>query len=314
MYVDATIKPIVLITAPAHPILSKQLAAAGFEVIDMPDCSIESLQNLMPLIHGLVVTTRLKIDKQLLSQADNLQWIGRLGSGMELIDVKYAKEKGIVCQSTPEGNCNAVAEHALGMLLAVNNSLLKSSMEVKEGKCIRDANRGFELCGKTIGIIGYGNTGSAFARLLSGFDVEILVHDKFKSGFSEGKIKGVNLADILDKSNVISFHVPLDDSTFHLANADFFNSVRQNPIIINTSRGSVIDTKQLIEALKNNKVSGAVLDVLENEQLSSYNLHEKEQIDFLNAHPKVMITPHIAGYSHEAFYKMSKILLDKLGF
>jgi len=303
----------VIVTAKAHENLLKQFTQRGYEVIYLPKVSYEELGRIVTDAEGLVVTTRLKVDKELIEKAGNLKWIGRLGSGMELIDVEYAAIKGIKCVSTPEGNRNAVAEHTLAMLLGLMNNLYLSYQQVKEGKWIRDENRGTELSGKTVGIIGYGNTGSAFAEILQPFHVTVLAYDKYKFGFGKNYIKEASLEQLCRYAEVISFHVPLTAETFHMANTGFFDSLQARPWLLNTSRGEVVQMDHLKKALEKNQIAGAGLDVLENENPGTYSAKEKEILDWFLSRSNVIITPHIAGYSHEAFYKMGVVLLEKLG-
>jgi D-3-phosphoglycerate dehydrogenase len=303
----------IIVTAKAHPVLMDTLQEKGYEVLYAPEITYDELSKIVENATGLVVTTRIKIDSAILDKAASLRWIGRLGSGLELIDLDYAASKNILCISSPEGNRNAVAEHALGLLLNLTNNISKSQAEVRNGQWIRDENRGTELNGKTIGIIGYGNTGAAFTKLLLAFNVTVLAYDKYKYGFGNANVKEANLEQVCRYADVISFHLPLTEETRYMADEDFFNALLQKPYIINTSRGKVIKTSALIKALQDEQVKGAALDVLENEDISNLNEKEKQEFDFLKNRPDVLITPHIAGYSAEAFYKMSEILLQKLG-
>lgn len=304
----------VIITARAHPFLAESLERHGYRVLYDPAITYSRVQELIADAEGLVVTTRIPVDRQLLEKGLKLKWIGRLGSGMELIDVPYAETRGILCVSTPEGNRTAVAEHALALLLNLSNRINSSYEEVKKGMWNREANRGTEIYGKTIGLLGFGNTGSAFAALLGSFGVTVLAYDKYRFGFGKDYIREASLEQVCRYADVISFHVPLTEETFHLANAAFFRSLEKKPFILNTSRGKVVDLEALRLALDEGRVAGAGLDVLENEVPGSYSPQERDLYGWLYSQPNVVITPHIAGYSEEAFLRMAQVLLEKLGF
>jgi D-3-phosphoglycerate dehydrogenase / 2-oxoglutarate reductase len=306
------LKPRVIITALAHAHLSEGLRAMGYEVHVDENITYGELLAVMDQYEGLVVSTRIEVDQGLIDRGIALKWIGRLGSGMEIIDVDHAATKNIHCFSSPEGNRDAVAELALGMLISVLRHVHTAREEVIQGKWIREANRGTELRGKKIGIVGFGNTGRAFAELLSGFGVQVLAHDKYVSGFSSGHVAEVDLNSLQQDADVISFHLPLTKETRYYANRHFFSGLMRRPILINTSRGSVVDTSGLEWALDNGLIGGAALDVLENESLSTYSSPELLRLTQLASRPNVLITPHIAGYSHEALYKMADVLLQKL--
>ena len=301
-----------IITARAHPVLLEKLQQQGFQAEYSPAITYDELMEKIPEMEGLIITTRIKVDKPLLDRAVNLKWIGRLGSGMELVDVGYAHSKGIRCEASPEGNRNAVAEHALGLLLSLMQKISCSAEEVKQGIWHREENRGVELYGRTVGIIGFGNTGSSFARLLQPFEVTVLAYDKYRAGFGSGYIKEANLEQKRRYADVISFHVPLTQESFHMANAGLFAMMERKPWFLNTSRGKVMDTKALIHALESQKISGAGLDVLENEKIGELSAEEKDSFQWLIKQKNVVITPHVAGYTEEALLKMAEVLYNKL--
>ncbi|MCL6523261.1 MAG: hydroxyacid dehydrogenase [Thermoflavifilum sp.] len=303
----------VLITAKVHPYLIDYLREKHYEVLYHPAISYEETYQLIHDCVGLVVTTRIPVDQRLIDRGVHLQWIARLGSGMELIDVAYATSKGIRCVSSPEGNADAVGEHAAGMLIALLRNFLVSHDQLKNGIWEREKNRGNEIGGKVIGIIGYGHTGSAFARKLRGFDVRILAYDKYKTGFGDNYVQEVSLETLFRQADIVSLHVPLTEETRHMVNKRFIESFTVPFYLINTSRGAVVNTRDLVEALREEKIAGACLDVLENEHIHQLNPVEKQDFEYLLHHPRVVITPHIAGYSHEASFRMAQVVLHKLG-
>lgn len=303
----------VLIAAPVHSVLIKGLEDAGYELLVNESITQRIGMELIRDCVGVVTSTRLQVNREMIDAAQNLRFVARMGSGMEVIDVQYAESKGIRCIGSPEGNCNAVAEHALGMLLSLNKRILKSHNEIKNGQWLRDENRGTELEGKTIGLIGYGNTGMAFAKLLRGFDLRVLVYDKYKTIQQEQHIEICdNIAQIQEFSDIVSVHVPYQNDTFHLIDERFIINMKKSFILINTSRGTVVDSEVLLPYIKAGKILGIALDVWEEEPLGKMTTHLRGIFNELITLPNALLTPHIAGYSQEALYKMSILLLERI--
>lgn len=298
-----------------HPILEERLTAAGFECVDATSVDKSICLALVADAAGIVIRSRFPMDADFLSHAKSLQFIARSGAGMENIDVPYCEERNIQLLNAPEGNRNAVGEHALGMLLALFNKLITADQEVRNGKWDREGNRGIELDGKTVGIIGYGNNGAAFAKKLRGFDVTILAYDKYKTNFGNEAVTETDLQTLYEKSDVISFHIPQNEETQFWADNAFFEAVSKPFFLLNLSRGKIVKTDALIQAIKAGKVLGAGLDVLEFEKTSFENLFEGEMdpsFQELLTSPKVILTPHVGGWTVESYYKLSAVLADKI--
>ena len=303
----------VLIAAPVHPILTEGLERLGFELVIAAKIDQPMAFDLIGDCEGVITSTRLNLNRELLDAAPRLKWIGRMGSGMEVIDTKYADLKGINYFSSPEGNRNAVAEHALGMLLSLNKRISWSNKEVAAGQWLREENRGTELEGKTIGIIGFGNTGRAFAKKLQGFDMEILAYDiKPQENIPDYVTFCPDLQPLYDRATIISFHVPLQEHTKNYLDQNFLQKITQDFTLLNTSRGEIVVTEVLKEGLRSGKIKGAGLDVWREEPLERMSEAERSQLEELVNWPQVIITPHIAGYTFEALYKMSRTLLEKV--
>ena len=298
-----------------HPLLINQLNGLGFtNHEDYSSLKIEIEQKIKDY-QGIVIRSRFTIDKSFIDAAANLKFIARVGAGLENIDCDYAKNKGIQLISAPEGNRNAVSEHVLGMLLSLMNRLNIADHEVRQGLWKREENRGDELDGKTIGIIGYGNTGKALAKKLQGFDVEVIFHD-IKDDLEDSNAKQVPIEVLKEKTDVLSLHVPLTELTDKLVNREFINGFKKSFYLINTSRGKCVVTKDLLEGLKSGKIIAAGLDVLEYEQKSFENLFSEDEIpeDFqeLLKQPNVILTPHIAGWTTQSKEKLSQTIVDKI--
>lgn len=305
----------VLFIDSTHPYLCEKLTTMGHECDLFYEYSAEKIISVLPEYEGVVIRSKIKFTKEIIDKCKQMKFIARVGAGMENIDVAYAESKGIKCLHAPEGNANAVGEHALGMLLDLFRNISKANTEVRQGKWIREENRGYELDGKTVAIIGYGNMGKAFAKKLKGFDVDILVYDKYLHGFSEGRIKETNLQELFEKADILSLHVPLTEETLYMVNNEFINSFKKNIYLINTARGKNIKTEHLVEALESGKVKGACLDVLEYEALSFENIDVSSRpaaFNYLINSSKVILTSHIGGWTHESNVKMAHILAEKI--
>ncbi len=304
----------VLIAAPVHHVLMDALVTKGFECIVAEQITQARAFELIKDCVGVITSTRIQLDKDLLDAAPKLQWIGRMGSGMEVIDMDYARKKGIICFFSPEGNCNAVGEHAMGMLLSVIRRISWSHNELKENIWKREENRGTELEGKTVGIIGYGHTGAAFAKKLIGFDVRVIAYDKYLTNAIPRHIMRANSLDILMReADILSFHVPLQADTIHYFNNEFLDGMQKQFLLINTSRGQVVDMQVVYNGLISGKIVGACLDVFEQEPITGMIPNILNIFNEIKMMENVVVTPHIAGYTFEALYKMSKVLAEKLG-
>ncbi|MBK8680817.1 MAG: phosphoglycerate dehydrogenase [Bacteroidetes bacterium] len=304
----------VLITDDVHPIMIEEFQSINFEVDYFPSITYDQTEKIIADYSGIIVNTKIRVDKNLIDCGQQLKFIGRVGSGMEHIDITYAKERNIGVFSSPEGNANAVAEHALGMLLCLLNNISRADAEIRNGIWKREENRGVEISGKTIGIIGFGYTGSAFAKKLSGFECNILAFDKYKSGFGNTYVKEVDYNMIIEQSDILSFHLPLNVETKFMMNREMIDLAAKPFYLINTSRGGVIKTSEMIHGLNSGKILGAALDVFENERYYVLNTEEKKVFDTLSSMSNVLMTPHIAGWTFESKVKLTKILMEKIRF
>lgn len=297
-----------------HPLLINQLKAMGFENDEDYSSSKQDIEAKIHNYDGLIIRSRFSIDKQFLDAAKNLKFIGRVGAGLENIDGDYAKQKGIHLIAAPEGNRNAVGEHTLGLLLSLFNKLNKADQEVRSGKWLREANRGIELDGKTVGLIGYGNMGKAFAKKLRGFEVDVLCYD-IKDGVGDSNAKQVSLKEFQEKVDVVSLHTPQTPLTLGMINADFIDAFKKPFWFINTARGKSVVTKDLVSALKSGKIIGAGLDVLEYEKSSFEDLFTSEipeAFQYLIKSENVLLTPHVAGWTVESKEKLAQTIVDKI--
>ncbi len=297
-----------------HPLIIEQLSELGFENHEDYTSSKSEIEQKIHLYDGIVIRSRFSIDKAFLDKATNLKFIGRVGAGLENIDCDYASLKGIELIAAPEGNRNAVGEHALGMLLSLFNKLNKGHSEVQQGKWLREENRGLELDGKTVGIIGYGNMGKAFAKKLRGFEVEVIFHDLL-NGIEDENASQVSLSELQKKADVLSLHTPQTELTLGMVNREFINSFDKPFWLINTARGKSVVTKHLVEALKSGQILGAGLDVLEYEKSSFETLFSNElpeEFEYLVKAENVLLSPHVAGWTVESKIKLAQTIVDKV--
>ena len=302
----------ILFIDPVHPLLWKALSKKNFECVEGYALSKDETQQIIGNFDGIVIRSRFKIDSAFIDACKDLKFIARSGSGLENIDVSYAQEKGIHCINASEGNAQAVAEHALGMILSLLNNLNKADAEVRKGIWQRSENRGYELYGKTVGIIGYGNTGSAFAKLLNGFDCTVLSYDKYLESFTTNWARKVEMNEIFEHADILSLHLPLTEESTYLVEQKYINRFKKPIYLINTSRGKCVHTKTVLSALNDGRLSGACLDVLEFEKTSFNETFLSEEFNELVKSEKVILSPHIAGWTHESYQKLSKVLLAKI--
>jgi len=304
----------VLIVDEVHNVLLQSFDKNNIKYSYLPNITLDETINIISKYTGIIIRSKFKIDKKFINKATNLKIIGRVGAGLENIDVKYCNTKNIKVVNSPEGNRDAVGEHAIGMLLSLFNKLKNADTQIRNGIWDREINRGLELSGKTVGIIGYGNMGSAFAEKLSGFNVNVIAYDKYKNNFSNKFVKEVSLNEIFNKADILSLHTPLTEETKYLINTEFINKFRKKIYIINTARGASLNINNLVIAIKSGKVLGACLDVLEYENLNFENIitkNESEDFSYLLKSERVILSPHIAGWTNQSYIKISQIIADK---
>ncbi len=307
----------ILFVDDTHPVLREEFTAMGFQCDDFAGKNSDDCKLIIGEYFGAVIRSKITFDAEMLKAANQLRFIARVGAGMESIDLEYAKTRGIVCFNSPEGNRDAVAEHALGMLLSLLNHLNRADAEVRSGIWRREANRGIEIKGKTIGIIGYGNMGGAFAQRLKGFGCRVMAYDKYKTGYSDEFVNECDMETIFAETDILSLHVPLTAETRYLADESYLSRFVKSIWLINTSRGPVVNTAALVKTLKSGKVRGAALDVLEYEKTSFESMNAEtfpEPLKQLVAMENVILSPHIAGWTVESKYKLAKVLADKIRF
>ncbi|GAB3507569.1 2-hydroxyacid dehydrogenase [Emticicia fontis] len=295
-----------------HLSLIPMLEKIGYIPDYQPKIKRQEIIDILGNYEGMIIRSKTLVDAELLKNAHQLKFIGRAGAGLDLIDETVTEAKGIVVFAANEGNRVAVAEHVIGMLLGLMNNLLIADRQVRESKWLREENRGYELMGKTVGIIGYGNNGSETAKRLAAFGCKVLAYDKYKAGFSDEFATEATMQDIFDKAKIVSLHIPLTKETFQLVNAEFLNSFANNIYLANASRGEVAMLEAIVDGLNAGKLKGVCLDVLENEKLSQLTPVQKETFEQLIQSDKVVFSPHIAGWTHESYVRINEVLIEKI--
>lgn len=295
-----------------HPALKEGLINMGHEVTDNPEIPREDLPAALKDQDAIIVRSRFHIDREIIDWAPHLKIIARAGAGMDNVDETYATQKGIICIHAAGANAVSVAEHVIGMLLMLFNRLNLADLEIRNGVFDREGNRGIELYGKTVGIIGYGHTGSAVANRMAAFGCKVLAYDKYKKGFGNNDLHECGISDIYEHADILSFHVPLTEETLFMGNEQFFHQFKKKIYIINASRGKVVKLNDLLLAINQKIVSGAVLDVLENEKIHSLNAAERQIFHALTEKKEIVFSPHVAGWTHESYRRISMCLLDKI--
>lgn len=300
----------ILIVDDLHQYFQEEAEKLGFEVTNQPHITRAEALSLIGDYAGLAIRTKFLVDREVIDQARNLKFIARAGAGMDNIDEEYAIAKGITCINAPEGNRDAVAEHALALLFSLTSKLFKGDAEIRNGIWDREGNRGWEMKGKTVGIIGYGNTGKSLARKLSGFGVTVLAYDKYHTGFSDEFASEVTMDELRSRADILSLHIPLTGETRQMVDDDYISRFEKPLFFLNTSRGEIVKTEAVLNGINSGRLLGAGLDVLEIEKFPQ--LAEQNWFDALKKERRIVLSPHVAGWTFESYRKISEVLIEKL--
>lgn len=302
----------ILIADDMHECILPLLKEQGYEPVYLPVIDRGAILKIIGEFYGLIIRSKTAVDKELIDAGINLKFVARAGAGMDKVDEEYLDKSGIKAINAPEGNRDALGEHAIGLLLSLLHKISTGHQEIKNHKWDRENNRGIELKGKVVGIYGVGNMGMSFAKKLLGFDCEIIGFDKFKGEFEGGFIKNVELDELMEQTEILSLHIPLNSETRHLFDANYLRRFKNLKVLLNTARGEILRTDALIELLDDGTLYGVGLDVLENEKLDNYTAQEKEQLDKLNSFSNVLITPHVGGWTYESYQRISEVIAQKI--